>query len=62
LILVISNIANEAAPVLVNMFPPGAAFLITASDFYKTVKAEVSVNDFASSIISFDGKKISSNK
>jgi hypothetical protein len=61
LILVISNIANDAAPALVDMFPPGAAFLITASTFHQTVKAAVSVNNFSRSLFTVNNKNITAD-
>ena len=55
LILVISNIANEAAASLVDSFPLGAASLITASAFHQSFKGGLEVNDFASSQIKING-------
>ena len=55
MILVISNIANEAAASLVDSFPPGAASLITASAFHQSFKGGLNVNDFASSPIRING-------
>ena len=58
MILVISNIAIEAAPALVNLFPTGAASLVTASDFYTSFRAGISVNGFSSSALCINGKEI----
>ena len=58
LILVISNIANEAAARLVEDFPPGAASLITASAFNQSFKGGFNVNDFAASHIKIDGAAV----
>jgi hypothetical protein len=58
LILVISNIAIEEAPALVNLFPAGAASLVTASDFYNSFRAGISVDDFLSSSVTLGDKKI----
>jgi hypothetical protein len=58
LILIFSHIASEAASELVTQFPADAAFLITASAFHETVKAEISVNDFLSTCLSINGQKI----
>jgi len=55
LILILSNIANEAAAHLVDRFPPGAASLITASSFNRSFKGGLNVNDFASSHIKIHG-------
>jgi hypothetical protein len=58
LILVFSHIASEAASELVTQFPKEAAFLITASEFHETVKAEISVNGFLSTCLTFKDEKI----
>jgi hypothetical protein len=57
LILVISHIANEAAPELVKSFPPGAALLLTASGFHRSFKGGISVTDFPSSEFFIDDRK-----
>ena len=44
------------------MFSPEAAFLITASEFHQTVKAEISVNNFLSSGFTIHNKKIATNQ
>jgi hypothetical protein len=62
LILIISNIANEAAPALVASLPAGAASLIMASDLYRTFKAGISVGQFSSSLLTIHGKKILPNE
>ncbi|HZV12224.1 MAG TPA: hypothetical protein VFA55_03345, partial [Candidatus Kapabacteria bacterium] len=62
MILVISNIANDAAPALVNSFPAGAASLIMASDVFKSFKAGIAVNDFLSSDITLSGTTIPARK
>lgn len=49
MILVISNIADEAATVLVDMFPAGSASLITASDLHESFKTGISIANFESS-------------
>jgi hypothetical protein len=54
-ILVISNIANDAAPALVKSFPAGAASLIMASDVHKSFKVGIAVNDFLSSEVNISG-------
>jgi hypothetical protein len=59
LILVLSNVANEAAPQLVEMFPPGAASLVTASTLHSSFKGAVSVGDFLSSQLVINGARIS---
>jgi len=59
LILVISNIANEAATSLVELFPPGAASLITASSFHQAFRGGLDVNDFTSSGIQINGTELS---
>jgi hypothetical protein len=56
-ILVISNVANESADTLVGMFPPGAASLVTASDFNTSFKAAVSVSEFSSSKLVIGGTR-----
>ncbi len=56
MILVLSNVANEAAPALVESFGPGAASLVTASNLYPSFKTAVSVNEFASSELTVDGR------
>jgi hypothetical protein len=58
LILVISHIACEAAPDLVHGLQPGAAFIITASEFHMHVKANISINNFLNSFLIINGKKI----
>ena len=58
MILVFSHIASEAASELVTQFPKDAAFLITASEFHEAVKAEISVNDFLSTCLTINGRKI----
>lgn len=58
MILIISNIAIDAAPALVDLFPAGAASLVTASDFYQSFRAGISANDFDSSPLSIKGKNI----
>jgi hypothetical protein len=55
LILIISNIANEAATALVDRFPVGAASLITASEFHASFRAGIAVSDFSSSGITIRG-------
>ena len=58
MILVISNIANEAAEILVDLFPPGAAALITASNFNRSFKGGICVSEFSSSYIAVNNIKI----
>jgi hypothetical protein len=58
LILLISNIANDAAPAWINSFPAGAVSLITASDFHLSFKAGIFVNRFSSSSLVVNGYKI----
>jgi hypothetical protein len=62
LILVISNVANEAATELVGMFPSGAASLVTASNFNRSFKAGISVGDFSPSEITVGGAKTSAGR
>jgi hypothetical protein len=62
LILVISNLANEAANELVRMFPTGAASLVTASDFNQSFKATISVGNFSASAITLGGTRITAGK
>jgi hypothetical protein len=57
LILVISSIANEAAPSMVDQFPEGAASLITTTELNKSFKAGISVNDFEFSLITMNNKQ-----
>jgi hypothetical protein len=58
LILVISNVANDAADELVGMFPSGAASLVTASNLVESFKAAVSVGDFPRSGITVGGDPV----
>lgn len=62
MILVISNIANDAAPALVKSFPAGAASLIMASDVHTSFKAGIAVNDFLSSEMNISGTTIPARK
>ncbi len=55
MILVISNVANDAADELVGMFPSGAASLVTASNFSESFKAAIAVGDFPQSEIKVGG-------
>jgi len=57
LILVLSNVANEAAGEMVGMFPRGAASLVTASDLNQTFRAALSVGDFPPSEITLGGTR-----
>jgi len=57
LILVLSNVANDAAKELVGMFPPGAASLVTASNLNRSFTAGISVGDFSPSEISVGGTR-----
>jgi hypothetical protein len=59
LILLISNIANEAAPAFINSYPAGAVSLITASNFNHSFKAGISVNKFSSSSLVINDHEIS---
>ena len=58
MILIFSHIASEAASELVTQFPKEAAFLITASAFHQTVRAEISVNKFLSTCVTINDQKI----
>src|ERR1700744_3943852 len=58
MILVISNIAKKAAASLVELFPPGAAFLLTGSNFFEAFKGGVEVDDFDASTICLGGQNI----
>jgi hypothetical protein len=62
LILVISNVANDAANDLVGMFPAGAASLVTASNLNESFRAGVSVGDFPASEIEIGGATIPAGK
>jgi hypothetical protein len=62
LILVISNVANEAADELVGMFPSGAASLVTASNLNQSFKAGISVGDFSPSELTVGGTKTSAGE
>jgi hypothetical protein len=55
LILIVSNVANEAANELAGLFAPGAASVITASDLNQSFRAAVSVGDFTASEITIGG-------
>jgi hypothetical protein len=57
LILVLSNVANEAASDLVGLFPRGCASLVTASDLNQTLRASISVGAFPSSQIMLGGMR-----
>ncbi len=57
--LVLSNVANEAAQHLVEMFPPGAASLVTASDLHRSFKAAVRLADFSGAALTIGGVKTS---
>lgn len=57
MILVISNVANESANQLVEMFPPGVASLVTASNINTCFKAAVSVGNFSSSQLTIGGTR-----
>jgi hypothetical protein len=57
LILVLSNVANEAASDLVGMFPRGVASLVTASDLNQTLQASILVGDFPPSEITLGGTR-----
>src|SRR5271165_5129744 len=58
MILVLSNVANDAAPTLVETFGPGAASLVTASNLYESFKPAVSVNAFDSSVLTAGGPRV----
>lgn len=58
MVLVVSNIANEAAATLVDEFPPGCAALITASNFYTSFKLGIGVNSFSSSRFTIHGREM----
>ncbi len=51
--------ADESAPELVEMFPPGAASLVTASNLNRTFKAAVCSANFSSSRFTIGGNQIS---
>jgi hypothetical protein len=59
LILVLSNVANEAADQLVEMFPPGVASLVTASNISESFKFAISIGDFAASKLTIGAVRIS---
>jgi hypothetical protein len=61
-VIVLSNIANEAAETLVDMFPPGAAVLITASNFNHSFKGGICVNNFSSSRITVNNTTITAGE
>ncbi len=62
MILVISNVANESASALVEAFEPGAASLITASNIHTSLKAAITVRDFASSALTVDGRRLTASQ
>lgn len=62
MILIISNIANEAAATLAEMFPPGDAALITASNFNTSFRAGIVVSDFASSSFTVNNTAVSASE
>jgi hypothetical protein len=55
----LSNVANESANELVEMFPRKAASLVTASNINESFKMAVSVGNFAASSLTIDGARIS---
>ena len=57
MILVLSNVANEAASDLVGLFPRGSASLVTASDLNQSLKASISVGAFSSSEVTLGGRR-----
>jgi hypothetical protein len=57
-ILVLSNIADDAADELVKSFPPGHACRITAAELYESFRVGLSVNNFATSRIALCGRDI----
>jgi len=58
-ILVLSNVANESANELVEMFPPEAASLVTASNIHASFKIAVSVANFEASELAIGAARIS---
>jgi hypothetical protein len=62
LILVISNLANEAANDLALMLPHGTTTVVTASDFHQSFRAAISVGDFSSSEITLGGARITAGE
>ena len=62
MILVLSNLADEAAAGFVRRFPAGAACLVTASDFHQSVRAAVSVSDFSASEITLGGTPLTAGQ
>jgi hypothetical protein len=62
LILVLSNLADEAAAGFVRRFPAGTACLVTASDFHQSVRAAVSVSDFSASEITLGGTPLTAGQ
>jgi hypothetical protein len=57
LFLVLSNVANEAAQHLVDVFPPGAASLVIASDLHRSFKPAVRLADFSAAPLTIGGIK-----
>ncbi len=55
MILILSNIANEGAPRLADMFQPGAAHLLTASSFHKQFRGGFDLHHFSASRFKIDG-------
>jgi hypothetical protein len=62
LLLVLSNVANESARQLVEMFPSGAASLVTASNLNVSFKAAVRFSDFAASKLTIGGVPTSASE
>lgn len=58
MILLISNIANDAAPAWIQSFPAGTVSLVTASDFNHSFKGGIFVNEWYSSSLIVNGCKI----
>ncbi len=62
MILVLSNVANEAASDLVGLFPRGSALLVTASDLNQSLRASISVRDFPRSELTLGGTRMTAGE
>lgn len=58
MVLVVSNIGIEGAPALVDLFPAGAASLITGSDLYKSFIGSIYPDNFAKSRLRINGTTV----
>jgi hypothetical protein len=56
MIWIISNIANDAAPLLAARFPPGTACVVQATNFQQIIRMGIPVHDFWNSQIRMGGR------